>query len=137
MPTPSLMAQGDVRPSRFVKIDPDNDRGALESDANERVIGISMEGSREAPIPSVTTALAAQDGEQMHFYGQGEICLLELGGTVSSNDRLKSDADGKGVVIATTGTTIQHFGAVALRDGVSGDKIEVQVLIGSERPALA
>jgi hypothetical protein len=49
---------------------------------------------------------------------------------------LKSDADGKGVPIATTGTTIQQYGAMALESGKSGEKIRVFIMLGSERPAI-
>lgn len=135
--SPNVMAYGNIRPSRFCKPDTDHDHGALEADANERVFGISMEGSREAPIPSVSTIYAAQSGDSFKMYGDGEECLLELGGTVGYGDLLKSDADGKGVAIATSGTTLQHYGARALTDGASGELIRVQIILGEVYPALA
>lgn len=135
--TPNLMANGDIRPSRFVKLDSSADCKGLEADANEIVIGISKESGREPPLPSVSTVLAAAAGDPLPYYGDGETCLLELGsGGCSAGDRLKSDADGCGVVIATTGTTIQHIGARAMQAGAAGTKVRVQVLISSERPAL-
>ena len=108
----------------------DNDFEVAEANANEAIAGISMEGTRTAPIPDVTANEAAQDGEPLQVYGQGEVCLLELGGTVNPGDLLKSDADGKGVVIASGGT-LQEIGAKAVEGGVSGEAILVQVQIRS------
>jgi hypothetical protein len=124
-PNPSYIAGGTIRPSRFVKYTA-NDFEVAEADANEKIAGISQEGTRTAPIPDVSTNEAAQSGETLQVYGDGEDCLLELGGTVVPGDDLKSDADGKGVVIAT-GAALQQIGAVALEGGVSGELIRVQV----------
>ena len=135
--TPSYIAKGDVYTCRFVKSDGTNDFAVVQATANDVVRGISQEGNREAPIPSVTSSLAAQDGESLKVYGETQECLLELGGTVAAGDRLKSDANGKGVNIATTGTTEQNIGAVALEGGASGAKIRVQVAISETRPALS
>lgn len=136
-PSPSFTAEGDIRPSRFVKIGA-ADFACLEADANNETLGIAHEGTEEAPIPSVSTNLAASSGGQLRVYGEGEECLLELGsGGATLGGKLKSDADGKGVDIATTGTTIQYYGAVALEAGSAGDLIRVIVQRGSVRPALS
>ena len=132
---PNFLAGGTIRPSRFVKIS--DDYTVQEAGANDRIIGICGVDSNQAPLDDlVTTNNHATTGQQVKLFGEGDVCLLRLGGTVSQNDRLKSDGTGSGVIIATTGTTIQHWGAVALQDGVSGEDIEVLVQIGSERPAL-
>ena len=133
----SLMARGDIRPARFIKISASQDHACEEADANERIIGIAEEGSRQAPIPSVTTVLEAASGDVCRAYGQGDTCLLELGGTVARNGGIKSDGDGKGVAVAITGTTIQNWGAIALESGVSGEKIKVKVHIAVVLPAVA
>jgi hypothetical protein len=114
-----------------------DDQG-LEADANDVLIGISYEGGKHAPLSDLVSSNPhAESGDPIGLYGDGEQCLLELGGTVVRGGRLKSDADGKGVAVATTGTTIQQYGAIALESGVSGEKIRVFVLLGSERPALS
>ncbi len=128
-PNPNYIASGTIRPSRFVHAT-DNDFEVAESGANEAIAGISMEGTRTAPIPDVATNEAAQDGESLHVYGQGESCLLELGGTVNPGDLLKSTATGTGEVI-TSGAALQEIGAKALEGGVSGELILVQVQIRS------
>jgi len=129
--SPNFIAGGNISPSRFVRQDDTADFQVLEADANSKLAGISMEGTREAPIPSVSTALAAQSGEPLQVYGDTEECLLELGGTVRPGEDLKSDADGKGVTIAA-GATVQEIGAVALENGVDGELIRVQVSLRSE-----
>lgn len=132
----NFRASGTIRPCRFIKISGNDD--CAECDANDRPIGITYQDGKYPPLNDlVTTNNHAEDNDPVRSYGIGDICLLELGGTVTAGDRLKSDADGKGVAIATTGTTIQQFGAVALEGGSSGEKRRVQIVLGSERPALA
>ncbi len=138
MPAPNFIAGGDIRPSRFVKQSTSADHTVLEADANEAIIGIASEAGREPPLPSVSTILAASSGDNVLVYTEGDTCLLELGGTVAAGDNLKSDADGKGVAIATTGTTAQEIGAKALTSGASGEFIRVQVFRQTKvYPALA
>lgn len=135
---PHLVAGGDIYPSRFVKLDATAENTGLQATANDLPIGISMEGTNKPQVEDLSTAtLAAAAGQSLRLYGLGDVCLLEAGGTVTPGDRLKADADGKAVPIATTGTTIQNYGAVALQGGAAGDLIRAFVLIGSERPALA
>lgn len=135
---PNWQAGGTIRSSRFIK--QTDSYIASEADANERIVGVSMEGTRSAPISDdgLSESRAALVGESFAAYGDGEECLLELGDTVdvSAEARLKSDADGKGVPIATTGTTVQNFGGYALEDGVAGDKVRFRVEIGALRPAI-
>jgi hypothetical protein len=132
----SMVAGGDIRPARFIKVSTAADYTCLEADANEAVIGISTNATRDAPIPNADTD-AAEAGDDLHYNPIGSVCDLELAGTVARGDEIKSDADGKGVVRATTGTTLQNFGAIALESGVSGEFIKVLVVRGSVYPALA
>lgn len=132
-----LIANGTIRVSRFIKMDVTAPFKCLESDANNKVIGISQVGTNFAPLSDlVTTHNAATQGQKIQYFGDGDSCQVECGDTITAGDYLKSDADGKAVSIATSGTTLQRYGAWALQDGVSGELIQVQVLIGSERPAL-
>lgn len=135
-PQPQVKAGGDINTARFVNLSTSDDHTVLEADANEPVFGISSEAAQDAPIPSAST-LAAASGDYLRVYTEGEICLLKIGsGGCTAGDRLKSDGDGKGVIIATTGTTIQHFGAIALETAIENDLARVQIHVGSERPAL-
>jgi len=130
-----MVAGGDVNPARFIKVSTAADYTVLQAGANEAVFGISSSASRDAPIPSAST-LAAAATQSLAFNPVGSFCLLELAGTVTRGDEIKSDADGKGVVRATTGATLQNFGAVALESGVSGELIRVLVVRGAVYPAL-
>jgi hypothetical protein len=125
----NLIAGGDIRPMRFVKIT-GNNTGA-EADANERIVGISNRTSRR-----FDDSLNAASGDPIQLRVEGEEAFLELGGSVSAGGEIKSDADGKGVAIATTGTTIQETGAIAIEGGASGEIIKVRVFRASRRPAL-
>lgn len=137
MPGANYIADGDISPSRFVKTLTTADNSVAQAGANAAVIGISQEGAREPPLPGVTL-LAGKTGDNIQIYQMTDSCLLELGGTIVAGDYLKSDANGKGVVIATTGTTAQEIGARALTAGASGEKVRVQVFIETKvYPALA
>jgi hypothetical protein len=69
--------------------------------------------------------------------GLGSMCYVEAGATVTAGQYLKSDSQGRAVPVATSGTTVQNYGAIALQGGSSGEKIRVLVIIGKVRPALA
>ena len=127
---PQYIANDDINVSRFVTPVLTADYRVVEADANSTIVGISQGGARDTPLPSAST-LAAASGDQLQVHGDGEICRLLLGGTVAHGDDLKSDSDGKGVVIAA-GTTTQEIGAKALEAGSSGDLILVQVRLRSE-----
>ncbi len=134
---PNLIAGGTIRPSRFVKIDTGADDSGLESDANEDTIGVSHDGSNQPPLSDlVSTNNAAIAGQHFRLFGDGDICLLEAGAAVANGERLKSDADGKGIPILLTGTTVQRYGAKAMETAAAdGDMIRVQVLSGLFLPA--
>lgn len=136
MASSNYLANGDIRPCRFCKHD--GDFLASEADANDKIFGISQEGTRTAPIPDTSETLCAKAGEQFRLFQDGEECLLELGDTiVAAGDGIKSDSDGKGVPALLTGTVVQSHGAIALQAGVSGDKIRVRVRIDTRLPAAA
>src|SRR3972149_1925695 len=135
---PSLVAGGNISTCRFVKASTAADYQCLQAGANDLVIGICGEGSELAPIPSQSTQYHASSGRPGELFVNGEPVLLLIGaGGVTRGDRIKSDADGKGVTIASTGTTVQHVGAVALESAAADEKAHVLVRIEDFRPALA
>lgn len=132
--SPQLIAGGDIRPSRFVKVSGVADNTALEADANEVIIGISQAGTRDAPGLTGTSANAAVAGDPVQIFGLGDVCLLTIGsGGCTSGDRLKSDADGKGIPIAGTGGN-QNVGAIALETCGENELCRVQIVISSMDP---
>jgi len=134
--SPSFKAGGDIAPSRFVK-GGSAAHTVIQATANAVTIGISFEGTQEPPIPGYSTALAASDGEQLKVYGEGEECLIEAGGTIAAFGEVKSDANGKAVAAAATGTVVQQVAAIALEGGASGEFIRVQIRTAKVRPALS
>lgn len=131
-----IMANGNVRPSRFVQYDTTAPHKGIEGTANAKLIGVAMEGSNYPPLSDLgITVYAAQAGEYMKLYGDGDECLLECGDTVTTGDYLKSDATGRGVPILLVGTVLQRIGAIAQEDGAVGHLIRVSVHISSERPS--
>jgi hypothetical protein len=108
-------ANGAISAFRIVCEDTSADGKGIQATANRgRIIGIG---------PNYDVA----DGVMFQFSGAGTAQLL-LGGSVTAGDWLKSDANGKGVLMALGGTTPQHCVGIAQRSGVSGDIIPVDVM---------
>jgi hypothetical protein len=120
----SKTANGNIRPSRFVKLDSSGDNLVAESDADDPCYGISQAGTRRTPYSSLDDGYAAIAGEDLEVFGVGEVCMLELGATATVGARLKSDADGKGTPVTTD---LDEYGAIALVAGTSGKLIQVLV----------
>jgi hypothetical protein len=136
----NFVAGGTIRPSRFVIGDSSNDNRVLESGANgEQLVGVSQPGSNTVPLSDlVSTTNAATVGQPVKVYGLGDFCLIEAGAAVTRFSLLKSDSVGRGVDIATSGTTQQFYGALALEDAsAAGELIRCQIIIGDTYPALA
>lgn len=99
---------------RFMK--PSTESAVAKCGAGERPIGVQMN------VPSSNT------GSQLEVAMPGGGAKLKLAGTVALGQLIKSDADGKGVVVAGAG---EEYGARALKAGVSGDVIPVDVITGT------
>jgi hypothetical protein len=100
---------------RFVELDGD-DKTVVKTGAGERAIGINMTG-----LSKTDTGLHVE----IAYPGGG--AKLELGGTVTRGQYIKSGAAGVGV--AATADT-EEYCARALKSGVSGDIIPVDVVAG-------
>jgi hypothetical protein len=133
----TLVATGNISQCRFVKVATSADETCTQAVANEITVGITSDGTRNAPGTLADDGFIAIAGEQTPIFGTGRKCLLELGGTIVRGDRLKSDANGKGVAALTTGTTVQEVGARALQSGISGQRVLVLVEQYPFRPALS
>jgi len=118
------VANGAISAFRFVRFD-DGDSAAVarsvkQAGANQRVVGVG-------PEYDVAT------GEGLHYYASG-IAQVMLGGSVTQGDAVKSDANGKAVILAVGGVTPQHVAGIAKNTGVSGDIITVQIEIYTVQP---
>lgn len=121
-----MTAGGNIAPHRFVKVSTVSDNQCLQAGAGEKIIAVSQRGTRNTPYSTLDDGFAAIAGESLRLYGPDETCKLELGGTVASGDRLKSDANGKGL----TAGAGEEYGAIAGQAGTSGKLIEVMVSLG-------
>lgn len=132
-----LTARGNISPFRFVSVDTASENGCVQAGDNTEIIGIAQGGTNKPQVTGLVDAqYAAEAGQPVRVSGDGSVAMLEVGATVTPGQYLKSDSQGRGVPIATTGTVIQNYGAVALQGGSAGSIIRVMVLIGKVRPAL-
>lgn len=111
-----FISGGVIQPYRFVRITATN-TVSQASASTQRVIGISQDFARNAPVDGASTAAATAAGQEIMVYGLGEECLLELNATLSAGDLVCPDADGKGVAAAST----YFVGATLVESGVAGD----------------
>jgi hypothetical protein len=121
----SYVANGDIYPARFVKLDP-ADGKVVQCLAGDLPIGISQEGTRRSPYtdtPPLGRAAAA--GEQLAVYTLGERAVLQVNATVTPGTRLKADANGMGIPVVAA--SVDAFGGYALFNGIAGKLIEVVV----------
>lgn len=124
---PNFIANGNILPSSFVKIDTTQAMpSVVQATANTDIlIGISKEAAKDPPIPQVTgTQYAAAAGENCRVYQVGDDCLLTVGaGGLTAGDRVTADASGYGVT--ASGTAV--VGAIALMTAPAGALCRVRV----------
>ena len=125
----SKLPGGNIKPNSFVKLDSANDGYVLQAGANDRVYGITGDGTRRVALEDYDTDLIGKAGDPaIQIRGPGENpCLLRLAGTVVAGDYIKSDGSGYGV---KADTDKDHYGARAIVGGSSGQVIPVEVIIG-------
>ena len=118
---PSYVAGGDIKVSRFVKIEASVDHTVVVCGAGDIAIGVSHEGPELASLPPDTTAsvdlIAAYDGNSCRVYGIGDSCEVFAGGTITAGALLKPDASAKAVVCSSG----DEYSAVA-RAGAAADE---------------
>ena len=126
MPSFTKVANGNITPARFVKLDVTADGRVLQAGAGEQIYGISQAGTRNTPYSTLDDGFAAIAGENLKIFGPPDKeIMLELGGTVVRGDRLKSDASGRGLA---TVIALDEVGAIAAASGVLGELIPVQCI---------
>lgn len=129
----SLVANGNIAPCRFVKLDTSNEGRATACGAGEKPFGISQKATHNMSLSGGGTVdqddgYAAVAGEMFFAYGQGHMgVFLELGGTVTVGDLLKASTNGVGIAVTANNDI---YGARALASGTSGQLIPVEVVIG-------
>lgn len=123
---PNVVAGGTIIPMRAIKLSGAAARTALQSGAGEVVLGIAQQGQKRAPgLVGSDDAVAAEAGDQLDYYGPGDVCPAVAGAATTLGGLLKSDANGKLVNLSTTG----YACAIGLEAaGADGDVIEVLVI---------
>ena len=119
----SKICGGNVPPSRFVKLQ--SDGTVVLCGAGEDMWGISQAATRNSSLTGLDDGYAGISGEAINIFGPGDDqAQLELGGTVTVGQRIKSDASGKGV---SATTDKDRTGAIcSYVPGVSGELITVK-----------
>jgi hypothetical protein len=121
----SYVANGDIYPCRFVKLDPADGR-VLQCLAGDLPIGVSQEGTRRSPYTDTAPlGRAAAAGEQLAVYTLSERAVLQVNAAVTPGTRLKPDAAGMGIPVVAAST--DAYGGFALLSGTAGKLVEVQV----------
>lgn len=126
-PHPAFTASGNISPRRFVKISGDYTVAqSVASSATEVAIGVSSPGTREAPIPG-GSAFAAIAGDPLRVFQLAEVTELEVAVAVTAGQRLKSDANGRGV-LAVAGN--EYFAEVLKGQSVVNAPAIVRIVRG-------
>lgn len=127
----SAMANGDIHPFRAVMIDTSTDNRLIEATAGADAIGISQKGTRLPPWSALDDTLCAKVNEVFQYWGDGEENVpAELGGTVTTERRLKVTTGGKLIPVTADA---DFFIAIARMTGSDGDIIPVDVVRPGQR----
>lgn len=123
MALPTLKANGNIYPCRFVKLDPSGDHLVLQAGAGDKCIGVSQRGQHAAPLDGLESGnyAATQASPELQISTFGETVEIDCGGTITPGDRLKSDANGKAI---TAGATDPSY-AVAIEAGTATTSVLV------------
>jgi len=125
------VADGNIVGARFVSLSTTVEGRVLQStdgaaSVGDPIWGIADAGTRTVPYGALDDGFVAIQGENCKIKGpMDNDILLELGGTVTRGDKLKSDSSGRGITTTTSGDNI---GAKALDSGVLGALIPVQCI---------
>ncbi len=135
---PRIVAGGQILPFRFLSPDSSADHQGLQATANGEIFGVSGEGTKYAPLSDlVTTNPHAEAGDPVDLRGDGEEGMVEAGAAFSAGVRLKADAIGRAVAVATTGTIAQNYGGRSQQAATAaGELVRISVETGTVRPAI-
>ena len=100
---PSLTAGGTIIPMRAIKLDTTAEYTALAAGAGDKMIGVAPPYQKRAPgLTGSDTDIAAESGDQLDYYGPGDVAPVVAGAAISIGANVKASTSGK-VVTATTG----------------------------------
>lgn len=122
---PNYVAGEDLYPKRFVKRATDEGNAVLMNDSGTTAsVGVTHNGTREAPIPSVTTAYAALDGEPVRVHGLGDTCEVESGEALTDGCEVMPGTNG----VAMVATAGNYVSGICQKAVDSGEDAWIQVV---------
>lgn len=101
---PRFIARGNILPSTVVKIDvtTGNNFGVVQATAaTDKPVGVSQQGTHDAPGTNGASANAAADGQTLDVFGEGCECLVVAATAIVQGDSLKV-ANASGQVTTVT-----------------------------------
>lgn len=121
----SAVANGDIIPSRFVKLDTTSGKTGyvIQAGAGDLVYGIAQQGTRNANFPGLQDYLAAKAGENLRVYSGDhpeDQPYLEVDAAYSQGTLLKSGTLGIGTTANTDGDI---YGARMLEQSTLANQI--------------
>lgn len=124
------VANGNIKPYRFVKSDTTADKKCLQSSTNQESVGISHQGTRKPPFSTLDDGYVAIAGEEIQVYEDNDECLLCAGAAVARGDNLKSDSDGRGITGNSSGDLVSAY---ALESATAANQLILVKLIVRRR----
>ena len=129
--SPNLEAGGTIAPNSFVTLNTSNDNQGDQAGANATAVGVTNSSTRQHD-----SANHAEDGDVISLQ-PGFVLMVEAGGSITRGGRVKSDANGKAVAVATSGTTNQESLGQALESAAAGEIIRIYWNPQVIRPAVS
>lgn len=93
-----LVANGNIAPSRIVKLDPSSPGKCLQAAAaTDKPFGVCQAGQHNAPLAGFQDGFAGVAGLDVNVFTPPDLCMCESGGAVNPGDPITSDSGGRGV----------------------------------------
>ena len=122
---PNYVAGEDLYPKRIVTRATDEGNAVnMADDGTTAPVGVTQNGTREAPIPSVSTAYAALSGEPVRVHGLGDVAEVEAGEALTDGCEVMAGTNG----VAMVATAGNYVAGVCQKAVDSGDDAWIQVM---------
>jgi len=128
--SPNYFANDTITPSRIVVGDVTKDFHVKQAASSTSIpfVGISQDGTRDAPGVTGSGTYAAKPGDPIRVHGVGEEALLEVKGstTIDAGNLITAHTDGTGRPVVSSDTLTYTVGWANER-GTGGQLIRVTV----------
>lgn len=121
-----LIAGGNVRPKRFVRISGENT--VTEATGAQPIFGVSGQYTRNIPYGALDDGFHAIATEPCRVFLPGEVCGIVVGAAVTAGDRVKADGSGRAIPVSANN---DQYGGIALQTAsIAGAEIEIMIQPG-------